>query len=132
MTLKVEDVFGNLKDEEITLHCSKLPRTFIHGNAPLVAFKAGYELAKVHISNSFKYRSLHVIDEEDFKDLERLRKAEEYRKECDKRDCSECVSYWASSTSVACNHPEQPQNDYAFDWNMACRCHWYKKKPLDA
>lgn len=53
---------------------------------------------------------------------------EELEKEMATRECTECQTFWRSSTEVRCTHEESPQNDYAFDWNMAPRCHWYKKK----
>ncbi len=53
---------------------------------------------------------------------------EELEKELEKRDCCDCQTFWRSSTAVGCTHEEHPQNDYFFDWNMAPRCCWYKKK----
>lgn len=94
---------------------------------PSKAFMLGYNLAKSYLRESIR-DNFCLVTHQDALDLERLRREEAIQIECDKRCCSECESYHASSTMVWCSHEEHPQNDYAFDFNMAPRCHWYKLK----
>ena len=63
---------------------------------------------------------------------ERLQKFERDTKETDSRVCSDCAHYRRSQSCPGCTHPENPQNDYAFDWTMAQRCTLYALRSEEA
>lgn len=52
---------------------------------------------------------------------ERMRKDDE---RCN-RSCSDCQNYNQSQSCPGCSHPQNGQNEYAFDWNLAQRCEFY-------